>query len=259
MSFDLEFPGLLAAISEIYTGEKLFWLRLLLFDHCSGALLSRPKITGHDLFNELQTKGYISYEPNDASCTDVEMLIDIAKVTEENHALQIIQTFKQNHKNHNRNYNFTKGKPISEYRKNLFKALQSNTTELLAKMPGHYRLNPADFNSKWDLLFKLEGNKDLEEDNIEKMEYFAMILDEDAKQIFLQTQNGHSDDSRQVSAAKQKRKGACDVFIVTAYLKWEKKIYNKLNKRGQKGYIIGKTHCSGRMHQQGCRFDTSSY
>ncbi|XP_071944405.1 uncharacterized protein [Antedon mediterranea] len=186
MSF--EFPGLLADISKIYTGEKLFWLRLLLYDHCTGELLSRRIVTGHDLFNQLTDMGYISYEPNDASCTDVEILVDIAEVTKETRALQIIQKFKQKHKNNNKNYNFTRGKPISEYRKNLFKALRSNTTDLLATMPGHYGLNPADFKNKWDLVFMLEGNNDVEEGDIEKMKHFAKILDEDAKEIFLQTQ-----------------------------------------------------------------------
>ncbi|XP_071947250.1 uncharacterized protein [Antedon mediterranea] len=173
-----EFVEFLACLSDKYKGEKRLWLRLLLNDHCSGEVLSREDVPALEWFNELESKGYIQNNP-----TDVEILLDITKVTEMKEAIDLIKEFKLKHPNNNEEYNFTKGKPITEYRKRLFMALRENTTKV-SKMLAHYSLGHHKFNTIWDFVFILERDK-LLVDEEKPTERFAKLLDKKASDLFL--------------------------------------------------------------------------
>ncbi|XP_071948568.1 uncharacterized protein [Antedon mediterranea] len=177
-----EFAEFLASLSDRYKGENRLWVRLLLHDHCSGQELSREDVPTLQWFNELESIGYINHNP-----TDVEILLDIAKVTEKRKAIDLIEQFKLKHPNNNEEYNFINGKPISEYRKRLYKAIRQNTTTV-PNMLAHYKLGEHKFATIWDFVFFLEVDKQLvdEEKSVTK---FAQLLDKKASGIFWGIEN----------------------------------------------------------------------
>ncbi|XP_071960881.1 uncharacterized protein [Antedon mediterranea] len=175
---DQTFSELLKKISDLYKSRKYRWLRLLLNDHCSGDLLSENDITGHFLFNQLQTRGYISNNP-----TDVDFLIDIATITDHDEALRLTTEFNNqyNEEIHDSKY---KRKPISEFRKKLFKALIANINPVAPMVLNYKKLNEEVFDNTWDFVFKLERELLLTEDKT-KMKRFANCLDPVASAILL--------------------------------------------------------------------------
>ncbi|XP_071947518.1 uncharacterized protein [Antedon mediterranea] len=177
-----EFVECLECLSDRYKGDKHLWLRLLLHNHCSGQALSKEDVPALEWFNELERTGCINYNP-----TDVEILLDIAKVTEEKKAIDLIEQFKVKHPNNNEEYNFTEGKPITEYRKRLFAALRENTTSV-STMLAHYSLGHLKVNNIWDFVFILERDT-LLVDERSSMEHFAKLLDKKASDIFLEKES----------------------------------------------------------------------
>ncbi|XP_071949080.1 uncharacterized protein [Antedon mediterranea] len=181
-----EFVELLAYLSNRYEGVKRLWLRLLLNDHCSGEVLSKEDVPALEWFNELERTGYIQSNP-----TDVEILSDIAKVTEEKKAIDLIKEFKLNHPNNNEEYSFTDGKPITEYRKRLFKALRQNSTKVQT-MLAHYSLDHLNFNNIWDFVVFLEREDHLVDEK-KSVERFSKLLDKKASDVFWGIEYKHSE------------------------------------------------------------------
>ncbi|XP_071958531.1 uncharacterized protein [Antedon mediterranea] len=159
--------------SNAYPGDRRQELRFLLHDHLPIGVLSKEHNSGMDLFNELKTKGIIKYN-------NVKIMSEIADVTENADAKASVSKYK---KEVGKDYDGKGGKSLSSHRKTFYKAMDEITEELdggdVHKLVGYYGLSSQGITNKWDLVFYLE--KELQLNTRKKLERFANQLNASAK------------------------------------------------------------------------------
>ncbi|XP_071949993.1 uncharacterized protein [Antedon mediterranea] len=160
------FTEFLRDLNDQYDGDKFRLLRFLLYDILPLSVLdtSPRKDIGLDLFNKLQESGDIKY-------TEINLLSDIAEVTNLQSAKKVIKDYTKDAK---------KGKGLSPYRKALYEALMAVGDDDLRKLRAFYKLGHKGLDNIWDLVFHLEKQERLDSTEV-KIKRFAGNLNETAK------------------------------------------------------------------------------
>ncbi|XP_033100529.1 uncharacterized protein LOC117103989 [Anneissia japonica] len=169
------FRDFLVKLSGDFSGVSVFWLRCLLFDHIDIGVLARKTNDGIGLFNELW---YI----DEISCNDVDLLSEIAELTKNKSAITHVNEYKD--KAIKEYVPITKRKQLTQYRKNLFRALKLEVEDKLEFLANSYQQHYSDFKNIWDLVFFLEKDEQLE-DKPDKIKRFGNLLNQKAKRAFL--------------------------------------------------------------------------
>ncbi|XP_071961448.1 uncharacterized protein [Antedon mediterranea] len=136
------FQTMNAALSRCYEGERYYWLRFCLIDYLSVG--DTTDAIGNDLFNALELKGLITP-------TDVNLLLEITKLTEVKSAEDLIRGYMKDNKL--QNYD---GTMLSDDRKRLFKAMRQVHKDELKRLISNYKLKHLNLQNIWDVVFRLE-------------------------------------------------------------------------------------------------------
>ncbi|XP_071959448.1 uncharacterized protein [Antedon mediterranea] len=146
---------------DAYNGVNKQELRFLLYDHLPVGVLGDENYSGMNLFTELNRRGHIEYN-------NVNIMSDIAADVTKN------QCAKQS---------------VIKYKEEVGKEYDDDSCELIDL----YQLRPEGFTNKWDLVFYLE--KELELNTQKKLTKFASVLNKHA-QIVLLGDDGDDDDDQ---------------------------------------------------------------
>ncbi|XP_071944852.1 uncharacterized protein [Antedon mediterranea] len=139
-----EFTKLKSDLSTFFCGNRLRWLKFILFDHIPIGDLTEPNAIGNDLFNHLEDTGVIA--PN-----NVNLLLDISKLCQLKKAEDcVVQYIRDN------NIENTGEEKISSERKQMFKDLRNVGPDALKRVISHYNLAMYEDTNIWDVTFKLE-------------------------------------------------------------------------------------------------------
>ncbi|XP_033124580.1 uncharacterized protein LOC117122913 [Anneissia japonica] len=187
-----KFRDFLVKLSGYFSGIRVRWLRCLLFDHIVIGVLARSKIDGIGLFNEL-------WDIDEISCNNVDLLSEIAELTKNKSAISHVNEYKI--KAIKKYVPITKRKQLTQYRKNLFRALQLVEEDKVEFLANSYQQHYSDFKNIWDLVFFLEKDEQLE-NKPDKIKRFGNLLNQKAKHALLLSDES---DKREVKSSKKKK------------------------------------------------------
>ncbi|XP_071946100.1 uncharacterized protein [Antedon mediterranea] len=173
---DVKFQTFLSELSEQYVGVKVLWLKMLLCGMLPiGDLDGIDRNSAMDLFNKLTSHGFISK-------TNVTLLLDIARATNQASAIDCIDKYKNTIQSREPSAGGTR---LTEFRGALFKALTNVGEDDLKAVIGFYRLGEFRFNNIWDVVYHIEKEGLL--DSKEDYETFAKHLNKVAQSCLKET------------------------------------------------------------------------
>ncbi|XP_071955348.1 uncharacterized protein [Antedon mediterranea] len=178
---EIKFDDLKSELSKHYEGENYKLLKFCLFDYLKVGDLTTENSIGHILFNKLDSTG----GPGVIKANDVNLLLEITRLIGPKDAEDLVLKYIEDNNIRNRPTNYT----LSEYRKQLFKAVKQAEPLALLRVTAKYRLEHLNYSNLWDIIFKLETDKILPE----KLKTFTSLLGKSAQKE-LQTDNEVDED-----------------------------------------------------------------